>query len=294
MNLFDIYKNFRRGDPILSADFNALQNSLVSSFRKLGTERTDSTPGVEEPFSVGTPVFPANATTKTYVDALIATVAPSQGPKGAKGDKGDQGDSLRIVGNASSYYTLPESALQGDIWFTTDTAKLWLWDDSSAGWVDLGEVQGPQGPAGSKGKDGVNGTNGAKGATGSGGPAGSRGSQGAQGPRGYTGYTGATGPAGPAYSGPVIPSGQSPGETLWWGGVYGWAPGDGLKVVEPEGTIAVRRLRGGGSKIVMADNDGNLFPYTSYRILSLDSDLEGIDETIKELQARIKRLENKQ
>jgi hypothetical protein len=65
-------------------------------------------------------------------------------------------------------------------------------------------------------------------------------------------------------------------------------------VVEPEGTISVRRLRGGGSKIVMADNNGSLFPYTSYRILSLDSDLEGIDETIKELQARIKRLENKQ
>ena len=56
------------------------------------------------------------------------------------------------------------------------------------------------------------------------------------------------------------------------------------------------RLCGGQAftQFVMADNGGNLYPYAPGRLLNLDDDLEGIDETIKELQARIKRLENKQ
>jgi len=291
MNLFDIYKNFRRGDPILSADFNALQNSLVSSFRKLGTEREDSTTGVEEPFSVGTPVAPANATTKGYVDSELALLAPQVGPKGATGDTGPQGDSLEIKGVVNTYAQLPESAEQGDLWVTKDNDEMWLWDGGD--WEGLGKIQGPQGPAGTKGNDGSNGSNGSNGAKGNTGGQGQTGNTGAQGPRGPQGYSGATGQPGASYTGPNIGRGAYTGEMLSWS-TYGWLAGNALKVVEPEGTIAIRRLSGGGgSKIVMADNDGNLFPYESYRILSLDSDLEGIEETIKELQARINRLEIK-
>jgi hypothetical protein len=80
---------------------------------------------------------------------------------------------------------------------------------------------------------------------------------------------------------------------LSWYGDYGWVAGTALYTVEPEGSIMIRRLSGGGSKLVMADNSGVLYPYTADRLLNLDDDLEGIEETIKELQARIERLEVK-
>lgn len=291
MNLFDIYKTFRRGDPILSADFNALQNSLVSSFRKLGTERADSTTGVEEPFSVGTPVDPANATTKGYVDSELALLAPQVGPKGDKGDTGPQGDSLEIKGVVNTYEQLPESAEQGDLWVTRDNDEMWLWDGGD--WEGLGKIQGPQGPAGTKGKDGSDGSNGSNGAKGDTGPQGQRGNTGAQGPRGPQGYTGATGQPGTSYTGPPIGSGSGSGETLTWT-IYGWVPNTALMVVEPEGTVAIRRLSGGSeSKFVLADSSGTLYPYVANRLLSLDDDLESIEGIIKELQARIKRLEIK-
>jgi len=296
MNLFDVFKNFRRGDPILSADFNALQNSLVSSFRKLGTEREDSTTGVEEPFSVGTPVAPANAATKDYVDAAITTVEPKPGIKGDKGDQGEQGDSLEIKGVVSSYANLPGSASQGDIWFTTDTAKLWLWDDSpidgSPGlWVDLGEVQGPQGPAGTNGTDGTDGTNGSKGDVGDEGDRGPKGNTGDQGPRGDRGYSGDQGPAGASYTGPAIERGAV-GEILVWSTANTqYVATDSFELVG--GAWQFKQLAPGGNTLVMASSTGVLYPYTAARLLNLDDDLEGIEETIKELQARINRLEIK-
>ena len=292
MNLFDVFKNFRRGDPILSADFNALQNSLVSSFRKLGTEREDSTTGVEEPFSVGTPVAPANAATKDYVDAAITTVEPKPGIKGDKGDQGEQGDSLEIKGVVSSYADLPESASQGDLWVTDSTNTLWLWDDASGGWTDLGEIQGPEGPAGTNGTDGTDGTNGSKGDVGDEGDRGPKGNTGDQGPRGERGYSGDQGPAGASYTGPDIERGDV-GEVLVWNSGFPpqYVATDTLQLVG--GAWRFKQLAPGGNTLVMASSTGVLYPYTAARLLNLDDDLEGIEETIKELQARINRLEIK-
>jgi len=287
MNLFDIYKNFRRGDPILSADFNALQNSLVSSFRKLGTEREDSTTGVEEPFSVGTPVAPANAATKDYVDAAITTVEPKPGIKGDKGDQGEQGNSLEIKGVVSSYANLPESASQGDIWVTDSTNTLWLWDDTSGGWTDLGEIQGPEGPSGTNGTDGTDGTDGSKGDVGDEGDRGPKGNTGDQGPRGDRGYSGDQGPAGASYTGPAIERGAV-GEILVWSTANTqYVATDTLELVG--GTWRFKQLSGQGAAMnVKANAQGVLYATVNARYS--DDDL---DDVIDMLLARVLKLEKR-
>lgn len=219
MNLFDVFKEFRRGGAILSADFNDLQSALVGSFKKLGTERDDSETGVEGTFSVGEPIKPVNATTKGYVDAKILTVTAKDGARGPKGPQGEQGLPFKITGSVPTYADLAAiDAEQSDVYVADDSNIMWLYDAGK--WVDLGQVKGQKGDKGSKGDAGKNGSNGAtgpKGDPGKNGTNGSAGSTGLQGPRGYRGYTGE---AGEDYSGPNIERGADQ-EMLYWAN-NGW------------------------------------------------------------------------
>jgi hypothetical protein len=77
--IFDVYKYVRARKTIKSDDFNGLQDSLTASFDSIGDALATSAPaghlGVSTPLHVGEPLDNEHATTKTYVDGLVATSA---------------------------------------------------------------------------------------------------------------------------------------------------------------------------------------------------------------------------
>lgn len=322
-NLFDQYKSFRRGGTILSNDFNELQNNLVGSFKKLGTERADSLNGVEDPFGVGWPTTGPHAANKSYVDLVVDQNLASDGADGANGKDGDtgpigpqgpSGQNLVLNGTVSTASQLWNiSAEQGDVYVAIDTDHAWVWDEGS--WVDIGKFGGAQGPKGDPGSNGANGSNGAKGVQGSkgtpgtngtdgrdgedgakgnsgtNGSNGSPGSKGATGSKGPTGAKGATGPAG-SYNGPNVEAGYD-GDFLYALN-NGWVATDKISVAN--GQIRIKRLGGRfDNTIVMANPDGILFPYSDLTrdLNETSSIVDALVLEVSELKARLADMENK-
>jgi len=101
-----------------------------------------------------------------------------QGPKGDKGDPGEQGQdgkSITIKGSIEEE-NLPEIGNVGDGWLIN--GNLFVWDENTTGWINVGSIQGPKGDPGEQG------------------PKGDKGDQGEQGPKGDTGEQGIQGPKG--------------------------------------------------------------------------------------------------
>lgn len=121
------------------------------------------------------------------------------GPAGPQGPEGPMGTGINIKGTVPSADALPdEGNVDGDAWVTVDDGHLWVWEASTPGWVDAGQMQGPAGPAGPQGPEGLQGPVGPSGPQGPQGAAGATGVQGPQGDPGVKGDPGDTGPQGPA------------------------------------------------------------------------------------------------
>ena len=145
---------------------------------------------------------------------LIATSAPigptgpsgEQGPTGPEGQAGDPGAGIFVKGVYESLLALQEAQDEGEIGdaYVID-GNLYIWDDITSDWVDVGPLEGPQGatgPIGDTGEIGPTGPTGAQGeAGGPTGPTGAQGPTGQQGIRGIQGIQGELGPTGP--TGPV-------------------------------------------------------------------------------------------
>ena len=148
------------------------------------------------------------------------------GPAGPQGVQGPPGDTATIIGSFAirSIAELPPSGYipqdwdapgnpplgnqmangQGLLHLPTQEVCLWVGPTlTPAGWITLGDVQGPAGPAGPQGQDGVQGPQGIQGPPGSDaspgqtGPQGAPGLQGIQGETGPQGVQGVVGPVGP-------------------------------------------------------------------------------------------------
>ena len=136
---------------------------------------------------------------------------------------GTQGIGIRYVGTVATVADLPATATQGDLYTvsTPEPVHGFVWDDTTAGWVDAGPVQGPQGiegpagPAGADGKDGLPGKQGVQGEVGPAGPVGPAGADGAVGPAGVDGTDGAAGEQGEqGVQGEVGPAGADGADGL--------------------------------------------------------------------------------
>ena len=289
-NLFDIYKEFRRGNTILSKEFNDLQYALVGSFKKLGTERVDSETGVEETFSVGEPVNPVNATTKGYVDQKIlenVAVDGATGPRGPQGEVGPRGQNLVLSGTVPTEADLDYvEANQGDVYVVDETDVAYCFDLDE--WINIGLFGGPPGP---KGTPGVNGSNGDPGQPGYPGTNGTNGSSGATGPKGSKGDTGPQGLPGAGYNGPAVENGAN-GEFLSWAS-GAWRATANISVVGNE--IAIRSLSGrSGTTFVACNPYGILYPYVASRSINDTSDVvDQLSVKVKELTERLAKLEKK-
>jgi hypothetical protein len=142
--------------------------------------------------------------------------AGAAGPAGPQGDQGPPGTTATIIGSFSTktIADLPPSGYiqadwdspgnppagnqmangQGLLYAPTQEVCLWVGPTlTPAGWVVLGDVQGPAGPVGPQGPAGIAGPQGAEGAQGPVGPQGPKGDVGAAGPQGPAGAQGTQG-----------------------------------------------------------------------------------------------------
>ncbi len=94
--------------------------------------------------------------TGTEAEWLASLVGP-EGPQGIEGPMGSQGIGIRYVGTVDTEAELPASATQGDLYVvsTPEPSHGFVWDDTTASWVDSGPVQGPQGVQGVQGIQGI-------------------------------------------------------------------------------------------------------------------------------------------
>ena len=134
-------------------------------------------------------IYYQDETSAQWVVTNPATVGPAGpiGPEGPEGPMGTQGIGIRYIGTVGAEADLPATATQGDLYavLTPEPVHGFVWDDTTARWVDAGPIQGPQGIEGPQGVDGKEGL------------PGKQGEQGKQGETGDTGAAGAAGPAGP-------------------------------------------------------------------------------------------------
>ena len=154
--------------------------------------------------------------------------AGPQGPQGVQGPRGEQGpagkdgrdgrsfDVLGLYPTLAALMAAHQTAAAGDAYAVGTAANntVYIWSADTAGWQEIGTIQGPAGPEGPQGAPGAQGIQGPKGdrgdagATGPQGPKGDPGPTGAQGPKGDRGDAGVTGPQGPKGDpGPVGPEG---------------------------------------------------------------------------------------
>jgi hypothetical protein len=130
---------------------------------------------------------------------------------------------------------------------------MWVWDEDTQTWIDIGLVQGPPGPTGPQGIQGVPGVAGAKGDTG---PAGAQGVMGPQGPQGADGSQGATGPQGiQGIQGPAGSQGPK-GDT----GATGPAPSllQTFLVTSPEASLVNSKRLVAGNNVTLDTNQAGL------------------------------------
>jgi hypothetical protein len=94
----------------------------------------------------------AQGFTGTEAEWLASLVGP-EGPQGIEGPMGTQGIGIRYVSTVETEADLPATATQGDLYVvaTPEPAHGFVWDDTTASWVDSGPVQGPQGIQGIQG-----------------------------------------------------------------------------------------------------------------------------------------------
>jgi BclB C-terminal domain-containing protein len=159
-----------------------------------------------------------------------------QGIQGLQGLAGTVGTILGSYPDYASLIAAHPTGAPGEFYYVNP--DLYVWDDVTSSWINIGEIAGPQGIEGPQGVAGVNGTDGATGPTGDTGPIGPTGPPGVQGitgptgptgatgtqgvtgptgdtgPQGTTGPTGATGPTGPAGSTAIIPYASNTPVTL--------------------------------------------------------------------------------
>jgi hypothetical protein len=119
-----------------------------------------------------------------------------QGIQGNQGVKGDQGVGLSPKGTVSDAFNLPTTGAVGDALITSDTGHLWVWDNNSLTFIDVGKIVGPQGEQGIQGVQGEQGIQGDTGIQGIQGLKGDQGIQGAKGDQGIQGNQGIQGVAG--------------------------------------------------------------------------------------------------
>ncbi|WP_419491254.1 hypothetical protein [Anaerotruncus massiliensis (ex Liu et al. 2021)] len=139
-----------------------------------------------------------------------------QGPAGKNGKDGRSFDVLGLYPTLAALMAAHQTAAAGDAYAVGTAANntVYIWSADTAGWQEIGTIQGPAGPEGPQGAPGAQGIQGPKGdrgdagATGPQGPKGDPGPAGAQGPKGDRGDAGVTGPQGPKGDpGPVGPEG---------------------------------------------------------------------------------------
>lgn len=104
---------------------------------------------------------------------------------GERGPKGEKGDSLKILGTYKTLEELtkvhPEGKI-GDMYMVEN--NVYVWNNETKTWENIGAVKGPKGDQGEKGEKGDQGP---KGDQGEKGPQGDKGEQGPQGPKGEKG-----------------------------------------------------------------------------------------------------------
>lgn len=103
------------------------------------------------------------------------------GPQGPQGPQGAQGSGITVKGTVPTSADLPMGPppnKPGDAWITADTGHMWVWDDTTGTWTDVGLVQGPEGPQGPQGIQGPTGPQGDPGPKGDVGPQGPQGEPG--------------------------------------------------------------------------------------------------------------------
>ena len=143
-----------------------------------------------------------------------------EGPQGIEGDQGPPGQTAIVIGSFSVQdpSALPPNGNIPTDWDSpgnppqpiqmqpgqslVDTNTDWVWlfvgvSITPAGWISLGQVEGPPGPQGIQGVPGPQGPTGPQGDQGVIGPAGEPGPAGAQGLQGPQGVAGGPGPQGP-------------------------------------------------------------------------------------------------
>ena len=163
--------------------------------------------------------------------------AGPQGEKGEPGEKGDKGENGTGVTILGTYANPEELALEhpsghaGDAYLVE--GDLYVWDEETSTWINVGRIQGPQGEPGTPGAQGAPGNPGADGTPGAKGDKGDPGAQGSQGIPGTDGAPGAKGdkgdkgdPGTPGAQGiPGVTGAQgNPGAGLAPGGAVGQIP----------------------------------------------------------------------
>jgi len=137
---------------------------------------------------------PMGATGDTGIQGIQGDTGPQgvqgeQGIQGQTGIQGPQGVAGTVGTILGSFDTLADleaavpTGSAGEFYYVNP--NLYIWDDLSQSWEDIGPIAGPQGITGSQGIDGIQGPAGTTGADGSIGP------MGPLGPTGVTGNTGA-------------------------------------------------------------------------------------------------------
>lgn len=84
--------------------------------------------------------------------AGIDGVNGANGATGPAGPKGEDGKGVTIKGSVADAGSLPGTGSPGDSWLVGDS--LYVWDDSSSVYVNVGLIRGPQGDTGATGVPG--------------------------------------------------------------------------------------------------------------------------------------------
>lgn len=111
------------------------------------------------------------------IQGPLGPIGPD-GPQGPVGPQGPEGPPLAIQGTLNNVGELPGSGSPGDGYLIN--GELYVWNDGTGQWDNVGDLQGPAGPTGADGPTGPQGPVGPVGPQGPVGPAGPAGADGPQ------------------------------------------------------------------------------------------------------------------